>query len=81
MHFYYVYILETDHPPPHYYVGFTENLESRLIAHNAGQVPHTSKHKPWHIKTALAFTDRKRAIDFEAYLKSPSGRAFSKKRL
>ncbi|NOZ69359.1 MAG: GIY-YIG nuclease family protein, partial [Deferribacteres bacterium] len=41
----------------------------------------TSKYKPWHIKTSIAFTDRKKALDFESYLKSASGRAFAKKRL
>jgi hypothetical protein len=39
------------------------------------------KYTPWRIKTAMAFTDRKKALDFEAYLKSASGRAFAKKRL
>jgi len=81
MRFYYVYILESINPPGHFYVGFTENLKSRLKIHNSGQVPHTSKYIPWRIKTAIAFTDRDKAIRFEAYLKSPSGRAFSKKRL
>ncbi len=81
MKFYYVYILESEAGPKHYYVGFTENLEVRLKAHNAGQVAHTSKYRPWHIKTAIAFADRKKALDFEKYLKSPSGRAFAKKRL
>ncbi|RLE27227.1 MAG: GIY-YIG nuclease family protein [Acidobacteria bacterium] len=77
----YVYILESDATPNHYYTGFTENLESRLVAHNEGRVPHTSKFRPWHIKTAIAFTDKKKALDFETYLKSASGRAFAKKRL
>lgn len=81
MRFYYVYILESIGAPGHFYVGFTENLQSRLKIHNSGQVPHTSKYMPWRIKTAIAFTDRDKAIGFEAYLKSPSGRAFSKKRL
>jgi len=81
MKFYYVYILESDSDPKHYYTGFTEGLNSRLKAHNCGQVPHTSKYKAWRIKTAIAFTDGKKALDFEAYLKSPSGRAFAKKRL
>jgi predicted GIY-YIG superfamily endonuclease len=59
----------------------TEDLKQRLARHNAGEVPHSSKYRPWRIKTAVAFTDRNRAADFEKYLKSPSGRAFSKKRL
>ncbi len=81
MQFYYVYILQSKSEPKHYYTGFTENLEARLKAHNSGQVSHTSKHKPWRIKTAIAFTDQNKALDFEKYLKSPSGRAFAKKRL
>jgi hypothetical protein len=36
---------------------------------------------PWKIKTAIAFKDNDKAIEFEKYLKSQSGRAFAKKRL
>ena len=79
--FYYTYILQSKKLPDRFYVGFTEHLESRLESHNRGENPHTSKYKPWRIKTAIAFSNRQRAIDFEEYLKSPSGRAFSKKRL
>jgi putative endonuclease len=81
MKFYYVYILLSKKNPNRFYTGFTENLESRLRSHNSGDNPHTSKYKLWRIKTTVAFTDRHRALDFEAYLKSPSGRAFAKKRL
>ena len=81
MKFYYVYILQSDSDSEHFYTGFTEDLDSRLKAHNSGHSPHTSKYKPWHIKTSIAFTDRKKALDFESYLKSASGRAFAKKRL
>ena len=81
MKFHYVYILQSESDPKHYYTGFTENLDARIKSHNSGQVPHTSKYKPWRIKTAIAFTDPKKALDFEKYLKSPSGRAFAKKRL
>ena len=81
MKFSYVYILQSDTDPEHYYTGFTEDLDSRLKSHNAGQVPHTTKYRPWSIKTLITFTDRKKALDFETYLKSPSGRAFAKKRL
>ena len=79
MPFYYVYILESEKKPPHYYAGFTENLESRLKAHNQGQCPHTSKHRPWKIETAIAFRSRKKAVAFEKYLKGHSGRAFAAK--
>jgi len=52
--FWYVYILESDFGDEHFYVGLTEDLKSRLAKHNAGEVPHTAKFKPWRIKTAIA---------------------------
>lgn len=79
--FYYVYILESVHAPAHYYTGFTENLESRLTAHNDGRCSHTKKFKPWEIKTTIVFTDRVKALAFEKYLKTSSGRSFTKKQL
>jgi putative endonuclease len=81
MKFYYVYILQSEIDEERFYTGFTEDLVSRLKTHNSGNVPHTSKYKPWRIKTAIAFSNRQKAIEFEKYLKSPSGRAFAKKRL
>jgi putative endonuclease len=81
MKFWYVYVLQSEATAESFYVGFTENLRARLRTHNSGQVPHTAKFRPWRIKTALAFTDHQRAVEFERYLKSASGRAFAKKRL
>ena len=81
MNYFYVYILKSEIAPERFYVGFTEDLQARLKTHNSGQVFHTAEFRPWRIKTAVAFTDRQRAIEFERYLKSSSGRAFAKKRL
>ena len=81
MNFFYVYILQSVITPNHFYTGFTENLEQRLNEHNQGKCPHTSKYKPWRIKTTIAFTDKAKAMEFERYLKTSSGRAFAKKRL
>jgi predicted GIY-YIG superfamily endonuclease len=81
MKYFYVYILQSETDAQHFYIGFTEDLQLRLKVHNAGQVTHTAKFRPWRIKTAVAFTERERAIKFESYLKSASGRAFVKKRL
>jgi predicted GIY-YIG superfamily endonuclease len=81
MFFRYVYILQSKSAPETFYTGITEDLKSRLLKHNSGEVSHTSKYRPWQIKTAIAFTDNQRALDFERYLKTASGRAFAKKRL
>jgi len=80
MKFFYVCILHSENNEEHFYVGFTEDLQTRLKSHNAGQVPDSAKLRPWRIKTAIAFNERRRAIEFERYLKSASGRAFAKKR-
>ena len=81
MKFYHVYILQSEKDPERFYTGFTENLDTRLEAHNSGQSSHTAKYRPWRMKTSIAFTDLIKAREFEHYLKSPSGRAFAKKRL
>ena len=79
--FSYVYILASTGVAGRFYVGLTDDLSARLTKHNKGDIPHTAKYRPWQIKSAVAFRDRPRAAAFEVYLKSPSGRAFAKKRL
>ena len=77
--FHYAYILVSESDPDRHYVGLTDNLEQRLASHNAGKVPHTSKHLPWRIETAIAFRDRAKAATFERHLKSGSGREFARR--
>lgn len=82
MKFYYVYIiLQSESDTERHYIGFTDDLEICLREHNSKKCKHTSKLTPWRIKTAVAFTNRKKALEFEQYLKSASGRAFAKKHL
>ncbi len=78
---YYVYMLRSVSHPNQTYIGFSENLKTRLAAHNIGQSPHTSKYKPWELINYIAFKDKPKALEFEKYLKSHSGKAFAKKRL
>jgi predicted GIY-YIG superfamily endonuclease len=77
--FHYVYILVSKPDSNRHYVGSTADLNTRLAAHNAGKVSHTSKHKPWRIDTAIAFSDKAKATAFERYLKSGSGREFARR--
>ena len=78
---YFVYILQSEAYPDRFYTGFTQDLEARLRAHNNGCCDYTRPFRPWRIKSAVMFTDLDQAHAFERYLKSPSGRAFAKKRL
>ena len=75
----YVYILQS--ATGEQYVGLTENLNDRLAKHNRGEVAHTSKYLPWELIQFSAFGDRKRAAEFERYLKSGSGRSFQVRHL
>jgi len=77
---YYVYIIQSINCPDKRYVGITQNMRRRLANHNVGTTPHSRKYKPWEIVMDLAFKDEMKAIRFEKYLKSCSGRAFAKKR-
>ena len=79
--FSYVYILESLTSAGGFYIGLTDDMAHRLAKHNEGGVPHTARLRPWRVKTAIAFRDRTKAAAFEKYQKSPSGRAFAKKRL
>lgn len=76
----YVYILRSE-LGDHHYVGRTKDLEARLQKHNQGGCAHTAKFCPWHIETSIAFRDEGKAIAFEQYLKSGSGREFSRRHL
>ena len=73
----YVYLLRSIPHPEQTYVEHTENLKARVQTHNHGQSPHTSKFKPFNLITFIAFSDKDRALSFEKYLKSHSGKAFA----
>jgi predicted GIY-YIG superfamily endonuclease len=74
--FYYVYILVSEADGRLHYSGLTRDLNTRLAEHNRGKCPHTSKHRPWKIETAIAFRSEAKARRFERYLKTGSGREF-----
>lgn len=77
----YVYILETVNEPRRFYIGTTTDLRARVRAHNAGESTHTAKLCPWRLRWYCAFPTAAQAEQFERYLKSASGRAFSKRHL
>ena len=79
LNFMYVYILESCSNSEKFYSGMTSDIRARLKKHNEGSVNHTSKYKPWQIRAAIYFSNKARAVTFEKYLKTGSGRAFQKK--
>jgi predicted GIY-YIG superfamily endonuclease len=77
---YYVYFIQSIPFPDKTYIGYTTDLKQRLECHNSGGSVHTTKYKPWKIIVYLGFVSKVKAIEFEKYLKSQSGRAFVNKR-
>lgn len=60
--------------------GYTLDVKSRLDKHNEGGSIYTKNHKPWSLVWYCSFESKAKALVFEAYLKSHSGRAFFHKR-
>jgi len=78
---FHVYILVSRDHPDQIYIGCTQHLKNRLHDHNRKHVTHTRKFAPWKCVFYATFPSKSKALAFEAYLKSHSGRAFLKKRL
>ena len=77
---FYVYILHSK-KLNRYYVGFSKNLKDRLRDHNSQNVTTTATSNDYKLIWYSAFLSKKKALDFERYLKSGSGFAFRNKRL
>ena len=78
---YYVYLIRSVKFPDQTYIGFTHDLKRRMIAHNAGESKHTAKYAPWELVSYHAFANKRRAQEFEHYLKTGSGQAFANRHL
>ncbi|WP_087940329.1 GIY-YIG nuclease family protein [Algoriphagus faecimaris] len=73
---YFVYILFSSKTNK-YYVGSTDNLESRLKHHNAGSTPSTKPGAPyWEMKYSEILADRTLALKRELEIKKKKSRKF-----
>ncbi|MCP4676454.1 MAG: GIY-YIG nuclease family protein [Deltaproteobacteria bacterium] len=75
----YVYIIKSLVKANRHYVGITDDPKRRLQEHNAGESTSTWKYRPWKMVWFGWFRNAKAAHNFEEYLKSGSGRTFSKR--
>ncbi len=75
-----VYILISKTYPDRIYIGLTEDISRRVDEHNADKSYYSRKYGPWELVTYITFSQKKKAVEFERYLKSGSGFAFLKKR-
>jgi putative endonuclease len=75
----FLYVLKSADPKSHFYTGLTTDVRARLADHNAGRCPHTARYRPRQLHVTIELPDEQRAVAFERYLKSGSGRAFAKR--
>jgi len=73
MKFYYVYILSSL-VKDFVYIGYTENLRSRLSEHNSGQNTSTKPYIPFELIHYEAYKNMADAKRREKYLKSNRGK-------
>ena len=59
-----------------YYVGSTENIESRLTRHNNGMVISTKKYVPWKLVYTESFETRSEAFKRELQIKGKKSRKY-----
>ena len=72
---YFVYILYS-RSADRYYVGQTENVESRLESHGSGISPYTSHAKDWRLVYTEEFAIRQEAIRRENEIKRKKSRRY-----
>lgn len=76
---YYTYIIQLANG--NYYHGSTNDIKERYKSHENGEVQSTKNLRPIKLVFYAAFLSKKKALEFEQYLKSSSGFAFRNKRL
>ncbi len=57
-----------------FYVGFSEDVEKRVIEHNSGKTKSTKGYKPWKLFFTEPYVTRIEAREREKYLKSGIGK-------
>ena len=77
---YYIYVLQSKKDDS-WYIGCTNDLNSRLKQHNLGKSKYTKNLRPWKIIYYEASFNKTDAFRRERYLKSGYGRRFLKSRL
>lgn len=80
MKFYYVYLIRSLKDSS-WYIGFTENLKTRIKEHNADGNISTKNKTPYELIYFEGYLSKLDALGREKFLKSGSGRKFIRKQL
>ena len=75
---YFVYIIKSEKDGS-FYIGYTSDLDRRMIFHNSGESVYTSKKVPWKLVYTESFDNKSDAIKRERFLKRQRNRVFYEK--
>jgi putative endonuclease len=62
-----------------YYIGYTKNLNKRLLQHNSAKSGYTANKIPWVLVYTESYNDKSSAIKRERFLKKQKSSDFIKK--
>lgn len=62
------------------YVGFTQDVKTRLNQHNSGKTKSTKPFKPWRLLFSEEFDSKEEALKREKWLKSGIDREYIKEK-
>ncbi|MBA3705037.1 MAG: GIY-YIG nuclease family protein [Bacteroidetes bacterium] len=62
-----------------FYIGFTADMEKRLIQHNEGLTKSTKSKRPWKVVYTEDFISELEAIRRERFFKAQKNKSFYKK--
>ncbi len=71
MYFVYILLSEKDNKR---YIGFTDDIERRLLEHNAGKVKSTKNRRPLKLICSEQFGNKSAAIKREREIKNKKGK-------
>ena len=72
---YYVYILKSL-KTERFYIGYSNDIQARLVRHNAGATPSTKSGRPWRIVYYEKFSTKTDAIKREREIKKQKSREY-----
>ena len=67
---YYVYMLKSKSIKPITYVGYTNNIEKRVLLHNTGKGAKFTRGRKWVLIYKEKFKSKNKAISREYYIKN-----------
>jgi len=75
---YFVYLIQSD-VDNSFYVGYSQDPNKRLLAHNNGESTYTRRKMPWKLLYIEEYNSKSEALKREKFLKAQRNTEFYKK--